>query len=288
MTPTIRAGRPSDIAAIASWTTDTFDWGDYVGDALPEWMADPAGIVLVAEVEGDVVATGRVVMASATEAWAQGARVHPDHRRSGIGSLLSQALWDWAREHGAKVVRLAVEADNSPALAHVENMGFRRVSDWWFAARQLGARSPVPEGNGGRRVPTQERLQEAHSAEAEPAFLSWTVGELAQAARGLFSIGWVWRLMTVEHLEVAARNHSLIEGRPGWAITEPSDETVRVHWIETSQDDARAMVRALVDHGVEHRQTSIEIMAPKVEWLGEALSANSFDRSEVRVYALSL
>jgi GNAT superfamily N-acetyltransferase len=289
MDPVIREARLDDVPGIASWTTDTFEWGDYVARALPDWITDPAGVILVSERDGDVVAMGRIAMVSATEAWAQGTRVHPDHRRRGIGTMLSDRLWQWAKERGALVVRLAVEDDNDAALAQVSSMGFRRVADWRFASRLLGEGSPVPEGNGGQRVPSAERLQPAHSAEAEPAFLSWSGGELAGAARGLFPIGWVWRLMTVDHVALAARNHALWEGRPGWAILEGAEEGgIRVHWLETAESDARAMVRALVDHGAEAGATEIEIMAPAVPWLEEALTTNAFTLKALGVYALGL
>jgi ribosomal protein S18 acetylase RimI-like enzyme len=288
MDPIIREATAQDIPGIAAWTDDTFEWGDYVAAALPGWIEDPSGAVLVAELEGAVVAMGRVAMVSATEAWAQGARVHPEHRRRGLGTLLSNHLWKWASDRGAMVVRLTVEDDNEPALAQVLSMGFRLISSWNFASRALGQRSPVPEGNGGRRVPSPERLQPAHSAEAEPAYFSWSSGELARAARGLFPIGWVWRLMTVDHVILAARNHALWEGRPGWAILEEEDGGTRVHWLETAESDARAMVRALVDHGVEARATEIEIMVPAVEWLQEALNASAFDLKGLGIYALTL
>jgi len=43
----------------------------------------------------------------------QFARVRPDHRRKGIGTAVSTALWDWAREQGAVVVRLAIDETNA-------------------------------------------------------------------------------------------------------------------------------------------------------------------------------
>jgi GNAT superfamily N-acetyltransferase len=287
--PVIREAQPTDIASIASWTSDTFSWGDYVADALPKWIADPSGVVLVAEVDGAVAAMARVSMVSSSEAWAQGARVHPDHRRTGLGTALTDRLAEWARERGALVLRLAVEHDNEAAQQHVVGLGFRPASDWWYASRRLGEGSPVPEGNGGRRVQAAERLQEAHSAEAEPAFLSWSAGELALAARGLFPINWIWRKLTLDHLDVAARSHALWEGRPGWAMLDVDrDGNLGVYWVETAEADARAMVRALVDHGVERRARQVAMLVPDVEWLRDAMTASAFDLRGSRVYALAL
>ena len=46
--PAVRLARPDDHSAIAAFTQDTFDWGDYVADAFPRWLADENSAVLVA------------------------------------------------------------------------------------------------------------------------------------------------------------------------------------------------------------------------------------------------
>jgi GNAT superfamily N-acetyltransferase len=288
MPPTVRIARPEDRPTIASWTVDTFDWGDYVADAFDEWLADDAGTVVVAEDDGTVVAMGRVAMVGPTEAWAQGMRVHPDHRRQGLATAVSTFMWEWARDRGALIVRLAIDERNSASQAQVTGMGFRRVSDWHRGTRSIGGGAPVVEANGGSRVAPLERLDDAPSAEAEPAFFSWSTGELARTARGLLPIGWVWRTMTIDHLTLAARNRNLLEGRPGWAIAEIDDDTLEVHWLETTPDDAAAMVAALVDRAYEAGTAEIKVMIPAVAWLHAAFVDRGFDHHDVGVWALPL
>ena len=286
---TTRIGRPEDLLAIAAWTRDTFSWGDYVADAFLDWLAEEAGTVMIAELDGIPVAMGRVAMVGPAQAWAQGMRVHPDHRRMGIGTALGEAMWEWARTRGARIVRLAIDERNTVSQAQVTATGFRRISDWRRGERAIGDASPVPAGNGGVRVPALERLDDAPSAEAEPAFLSWSTGELARAARGLLPIAWVWRTMTVDHLSLAARNHNLVEGRPGWAICEVDDDGVfQVHWLETTADDARAMVLALVDRAVEADVAEMKVMVPAVEWLTDAFAGSGFEFNSVAVWARGL
>ena len=50
---TIRPARPDDKSAIATFTTDTFEWGDYVADAFDAWMEDPDGQILIAATDED-------------------------------------------------------------------------------------------------------------------------------------------------------------------------------------------------------------------------------------------
>ena len=168
MTYEIRPARAEDHAAIASFTEATFDWGDYVADAFEQWLADPHGLVVVAADPADrAVAVSKATMVSDTEAWFQGARVHPEWRRRGIANAMANTMAEWARSRGARVVRLLVEDWNDIAQRQVEAGGFRAVGSWAVAERTIGAASPVPSGNGGRRVPALEQLVRAPSAEAE-------------------------------------------------------------------------------------------------------------------------
>ena len=103
----VREARQEDVAAIAPWTQDTFEWGDYVADRLPSWIDDPALHVLVCESnDGTPLAVCRAQMLTPIEAWLDGARVHPEHRREGLGRMLNHAGVAWARDQGARVVRL--------------------------------------------------------------------------------------------------------------------------------------------------------------------------------------
>ena len=286
--PTIRPARLDDIPAISEWTQETFPWGDYIPQVLQRWVEDAAGRVMVGEESGVVVAMARVSMLSSDEAWAQGMRVHPDHRRQGHGVALTEAVSDWARHQGAQVIRLSIEHWNSNAQGQVSKVGFRPVCDWVHAERAIGESSPVPEGNGGKRVPPPERLRTAPSAEAEAAYLSWVAGELGRAARNLFQVGWRWQRLTPDHLVLAARNQNLLEGRPGWAIAEFEDGTYTVDWLETAESDARAMMLAIVDKAAEFAAETLEVMIPDVPWLEREVRRLGFEVHQLTVWARSL
>lgn len=288
MDPLIRPAQSVDRDAIAPWTADTFSWGDYVSDRFDDWLGDPNGQIMVAEVDGDVVAVAYAVMVSSQEAWAQGMRVHPDHRRSGIGTAVGEALWDWARHRGAAVIRLVVEKWNEPAQGQVDKMGFRPVCDWFYAERGVGDNSPVPEGNGGRRVPAEERLRPANTAEAEPAFLSWATSDLAATARGMFARHWVWLRLTEEHLKQGAKDRTLWSGRPGWALAEADRGHLSVHWLETAETDARAMVRALIDRAADGDFERVTAMIPAVGWLRQAFERSGFELNPLTVWTKTL
>src|SRR3954447_3461393 len=58
--------------------------------------------------------------------WLGGIGVVPDHRGSGVGESLTRMLLDQAREAGARERVLEVVAENAPAIALYEKLGFAR------------------------------------------------------------------------------------------------------------------------------------------------------------------
>jgi len=82
--------------------------------------------VLLVTAEGELVvgfAVGAVVL---DEAELESVAVDEAHRRLGVGSALSEALFAWAAALGAAVMRLEVRAENIAAQTMYERLGFRR------------------------------------------------------------------------------------------------------------------------------------------------------------------
>lgn len=127
----IRPARKEDEPFIKAFTTDTFDWGDYVAEAISEWVDDEAGgrgNVYVAVVDGRPVAVTHVSYMSKDEAWFEGIRVHPDFRRLGIGRLLTVSSIEGSRRRGMKVCRAAIDGDNQKSMSLASSFGFKPVA----------------------------------------------------------------------------------------------------------------------------------------------------------------
>jgi GNAT superfamily N-acetyltransferase len=283
----VRPARPSDREAIADFTTDTFSWGDYVTDVFDEWLERTDVFVAVAESDdGRPIALGAVRMLSPTEAWYSASRVHPDLRGRGIAGAVSSTLRTWAREQGAIVGRLLVEDWNEVAIRHVEKTGPRRVSSMLRCTKPVGDASPSPDGNGGRRLPSKLRARPAGSAEAQPAYASWSIGELGRASRGLIGIGWAFRRLTLADLEAAARANAFWEIGAGWALAAPApDARFEVAWIETREEDAGDLFRSLIDLAIGSGAESISIWVPAIDWITRIARRLGFETSVLHVYA---
>lgn len=285
----IRPARDTDRNAIAAFTTETFAWGDYVADVFPEWVNDPDGHLVVAVADDDTpVGMSRGTLLSPTEFWLQGARVREDWRRRGIAGAMGEALIAWAQGRGARVSRLLVEDWNEPARLQVMRVGLRPVAEMLRGDRTVGAASPLPAGNGGRRVPALEQLTRANSAEAEPAFMSWSAGPLGRAARGLFPLGWSFRRLTTDDLAQAARHEALWAARSGWAIGARNGDTFEVAWLETRQEDAVDLIRALVDLAPGNGAERITLWVPAIDWAASAARRAGFELHAMTVFAAGI
>jgi GNAT superfamily N-acetyltransferase len=276
----IRPARAEDVALIETWTRDTFAWGDYVAEAMPDWLKDPESLVVVCVYEDDVpVALSRAQMLSPTEAWLSAARVHPDHRRSGMGMAMNDLGIEWAKGRGALVARLATEEENEAARSQVLKLGYRLTGRWGYAT--------APRSSG-RRLSSSDRLRPGGAVDADAAWTFWSQSDLAHAARDLISLGWRWRKATRHDLDLAVDAHDFYQSPGGWAIAEPNGEGISVRWLATSPGDAPLLIQGLRDLLRDARKDRVEAMVPVTAWSIEALQREGFEVRPVQIFSRGL
>lgn len=275
MAATIRPAVHGDVASIAAWSSDTFTWGDYVPERLPRWLdADDSEVLVSVDTAGTPLALVHVTMLSPTEAWLEGARVHPDHRRSGMGSALNQAAVEWARDRGARVIRLATEASNQAARSQVEALGYREVSRWLYAEFAI---DPT------HRTADQFRLRPAPGSDADAAWLFWAASDLAREGRELIALGWQWRTARPEDV---TRVGELLQSPAGWVSAEqPAADWLRTQWIATTPDDLLMLLDGLLDLCAGRGIKELDVRLPDLGWTSEAIRRSGGDPDEVLVYA---
>jgi GNAT superfamily N-acetyltransferase len=279
----VREARADDVPPIAPWTTDTFAWGDYVADRLGDWIADPDLHVIVCELEdGTPVAVMRAQMLSPTEGWLDAARVHPDHRRSGLGSAMNHTGVAWAARRGARVTRLAVETDHESVLQQVLGLGYRETCRWIYGRHEC---------TGSDRIPEQERLENTFTADLDAAWMFWSNSELALAGHELVPIGWLWRRMMIDDLSQAISRLEMYQSPSGWLLAKETEAGLSVNFMVTAPADAPQMLRAIGDLALEMAQTQeldktfVEIKLPALSWTAEALQRAGFTTKELAVFS---
>ncbi|MFP3883140.1 MAG: GNAT family N-acetyltransferase [Actinomycetota bacterium] len=272
----IRLGHHGDVESITSWTSDTFSWGDYIPERLPHWLDDPDGEVLVAIDESDTpMAMCHVAMLSPTEGWLEGARVHPERRRFGLGKRLNEAGVEWVRERGGRVVRLATEASNMAARNQVRQLGYREVSRWLFAEFDV---DPT------HRTSERYRMRPAPGSDAEAAWLFWAGSDLARKSRELIALGWRWR--TARPSDVTGVAGPLVQSSAGWAIVEqPDEDSMRTNWIASTPEDMLGLIDGLLDFAAEREVSELNIKLPDLPWTAEAIRRSGDEPKPVIVHA---
>ncbi|MFC7202364.1 GNAT family N-acetyltransferase [Haloferax namakaokahaiae] len=176
----IRSARPDDYDAVAAFTSDTWsDRGgsDYIPDIYHDWIdpGEQTQVTLLVDIgdetpSDEVVAIAQMVMLSEYEAWAQGMRVAPDHRKQGYASKLNDALFDWAREQGAKRVRNMIHSWNIPSLSTARAAGFEPGIEFRWATPD-----PDLDAESDLRV----------STDADAAWAFWTDSDTRHELKGL-------------------------------------------------------------------------------------------------------
>lgn len=257
----IRPATVDDYTSISEWTIDTFSWGDYVRHRFHGWLEEPNTEVLVCVDETDTpIALANVVQLSPNEAWMEAARVHPDHRRQGLGTSLNHAGVTWARSRGCRVMRLTTESDNAPAINQVESLGYRSVANWFYAEID------VPPTY---RCEDQFRLRASTGSDAEAAWMAWTSSDLARDARELIALGWRWRKSRPEDALDAAQRGELFHSAAGWASVVEHERWLATHMMVTTPDDIIPLLDGLRDLTASRGVPELNFKLPEVAWTRE-------------------
>jgi ribosomal protein S18 acetylase RimI-like enzyme len=278
MAPRIRPARHEDVVRITPWTSNTFEWGDYIPTRLTDWIDDADSEVLIYADEDDTpIALVHVVMLSPTEGWLEGARVHPEHRRRGLGKALNDAGMEWAAARGARVVRLTTETDNSAARNQVENLGYREVSRWVYAEYEV---------DQTHRAPDQFRLRPAPGSDAEAAWLFWVASDLARLSRELIAIGWQWRMARPEDITSAVGEGELFQSPAGWVrVRQTAPDWLHTLWIATTPEDVLLLLDGLLDMAAERKAAELYVKLPDLGWTAEAITRTGAEPKGILVYA---
>jgi GNAT superfamily N-acetyltransferase len=298
MTPTIRQARASDVEAVAAFTRDTWadrDVTDYLPTVFDEWVASDGDDqrTLVADVRddadaraepGDVVGVVQGHRLSTWEAWASGMRVAPDHRDEGLSGVLTDAVFDWARNRGCTVCRNMTFSWNGPALGSARRVGFEPCTELRWA-------HPTPDPDAGAAA---ARVDSDPAPDGAWAF--WSASAARERLRGLVmddEVSWALSTLTRERLHAAADAGRLVtvdEGAGGFAERirtferEPDDANGTVEyaeyavgaWPEGDADAAGAVLAGVARDAAASGVDRTRVMIPEgVTWASDAATTRA-------------
>ena len=124
---TVRPARPDDREPVLVFCRETWGPGsrDYLEETWEPWLHSDAGRLVVADSGDQPIGVCFVRLVSKEEAYLQGMRVHPGHRRRRVATQLARYCLNYAAGQGRHLVRLATAEENLGAKRAAEGLGFR-------------------------------------------------------------------------------------------------------------------------------------------------------------------
>jgi len=252
----VRSARPADKAAVLRFTEHTWDWGDYLAEVWDEWLVEARSQMLVATLDRRPVGVAHVVMVAPGEAWIEGMRVDPDFRQRGIASALTRRMLAAAVVMGARTIRFATAAANTPVHRMAARLGFRKLS------ALLALRADAAVGRSG--------LAPLAPADSNRVFARIGQSPVVAAMGRMASVGWRFRELgpglVSERLE-AGLVKALADGGQiqGLAIFEPAvaDVPQAVSCVDAADARLPAMASSLRAAAGQHSPAEVMVWLPE-------------------------
>jgi L-amino acid N-acyltransferase YncA len=222
-------------------------------------LTDQEGFLMVATWEDTPVAIARAAFYTPGEAWLEGMRVDPEHRRRGISSSLFAALMEELGQRGIGVARLSTSRDNVPIQRMCDHMGFHRVMRVRGRSRPLQVAPPPPS----LRPLNPDEMSVAEVLLARRGIAARGTPSFLETASGLYALrGGLWVSWDEERLrEHIAQGHVWVweaAGRPrAIAVVTPHRRRTGFYQIGLLEGPAAACT-ALLDALALRETVSVE------------------------------
>ena len=183
-----RPALPKDTEQVMELCSHIWDGGDYIPQVWHEWLADPQGLLGVAELRGQVVGVFKLTKFQDQEWYLEGLRVHPDVQGKGIAGHIHEYVVETWRKMGSGTVRLVTHSENVKVHHMCEQSGFQRIAEF-IPYRGASLR----EGNSNFTVVKIDEVQ---------TVLDFISDSPAHAlSSGLINLGWVYADPQRKHIQ---------------------------------------------------------------------------------------
>jgi GNAT superfamily N-acetyltransferase len=260
----VRPARPDDRAAVERVCAHTWEWGDYIPDVWDKWLADEDAALLVGEINGRVVAVGRVAFLPYGQAWFEAMRVDPDYRQRGIAGQFLQRKLELARTRSNRLARLATSSSNAPVHRMMAAAGMARVGSY-----ALRTAEPAEEG-------PQIAFLSPGQAGSVQAFLE--ASQVLAHTQRLYSTDWAWQELSRERaVELLVTGQvaglcgpdSRLQALAQLQYT-PGDDRLWIGYADGDPPGVTRLARAIRTHAARLGAPRADIMLPDLPWLRDA------------------
>lgn len=131
----VRKAEDGDRPRILEISSQIWDGDDYVPELLDRWFTDEKGELVVAEIDGNVIAFAHRTWTLPGIAWLEGIRTDPAHQGRGAGRAITEYLIQSSREAGATRIHLSTYIDNESSIHIIESHGFQLIGTFSYVER---------------------------------------------------------------------------------------------------------------------------------------------------------
>jgi GNAT superfamily N-acetyltransferase len=175
-----------------------WDGDDYIPMVWEDWLADPDGMLGVAEMSGRVVGIFKLTKFKEMEWYMEGLRVHPDVQGRGIAAHIHEYVVETWHRMGSGIIRLTTGSYNIKVHQICERTGFKRIAE--FIPYRA---SCLFEG--------EHQFEPLKSNEAQRAMDFISGNPLHDLSWRLVNLGWVYADPQPKHIQEA-----IAEGHAWW------------------------------------------------------------------------
>jgi GNAT superfamily N-acetyltransferase len=173
-------------------TRTIWEGQDYIPYVWEDWLADPQGLLAIAEFGGKIVGTGKLTRLSDQDWWLEGLRVHTKYQGKGIASHLNDYLLQvWLRSGGG-TVRLATSSLRLAVHHLSERRGFSKIAEFSAFVAPV-----ITEATNNFTLVEENEIPEALEDALDSQSLGWSTG--------LMDLGWQWAIPRESYIIEAIR-----------------------------------------------------------------------------------
>jgi GNAT superfamily N-acetyltransferase len=235
-----RPALPIDTPGMLELTRHIWEGEDYVPHAWADWLADPEGILAVAELKARVVGLGKLTKLSEPDWWLEGLRVHPEYEGRGIASRLNDYLLAYWQRTGFGIIRLATISKRDPVRHMVTKRGFKLIGEYLTYKTTFNQ----PEDSNSPEM----RFEPLLPIEINPAVDWLNAPGKERLPFGVMDLGWQFARPRFEYIENYVEKEQIWwwKGHRGLLVMVPKKESsevwARIRMLACDRDEYLACV----------------------------------------------
>ncbi|MBC7320220.1 GNAT family N-acetyltransferase [bacterium] len=245
-----------DKEEVLSFTSKTWEWGDYIPEVFDEWLDPKNGDFIKVVLDNKIVGISHIGYLSDWEAWLEGLRVHPDYRGMGIGTFILDATLEILKEKKIKVARNAIISTNIASQNLVKKRNFELVGE--FLSFSKKTEKITVEGLRKTDIKDIEKLLDIAQEEAKDNLALRNVGAYW---------GWEWQELSYSALERMINNALVLVDQElnGFAVVRKSSDDVEVSSLYGDLEVIKKIILYGINLGYETGISDCTVIIPK-DW----------------------